>query len=439
MRPVKKNDAFILNKEQIEKVFLATSILIFALYLVAMVFSLCGSKYFILNYQNTQMDKIESWFANNHISILIHFLFSTFEFYIVLCFVLKKIAKIWYPMVFYATRILLSIPFEFSNVVNIIYPFIFYLLIPLLDQLIDYKRINIKEYGKSLLRLVIGTAITVILQAMILVIKAGYFDGQNHVMNLSATFIYAIEYDIALLVILFTISLLINREKGDSQCTTDQQAGGSSQTSKNKLRKQNTKPQLNPKQKNKIRWIYFKMYLIQLGTFFMVMVLPFLLGKVLEFLVMYVAFAISRYLLGFQYSLHFKKESLCVGVSLIVFGILSLAVPFFYIVLILAVMIGTALAVLLHLSYKYKSLYLFNKMTRPDRFAELYVLMDGDLSPHHVGIICRHRGLSHRQVELMVLFAEGNKKSFLAKKYKYVEKSIDRQIDDCLIALRENS
>ena len=432
MQPAKKTDPLILNKKQWLKVFTAMSAMVIVLYLAAMIFSLCGNKYFILNYQNAQMDQIEKWFADNHISILIHFLFSTFEFYIVLCFVLKKITRIWYPIIFYGIRVILAIPFEFPNFVNIIYPFIFYLLIPLIEQLIDHRSIDIKEYGKSLLRLTIAVGVTLILQAMILIIKAGYFDGQNHIMNLSATFIYAIEYDIALLVILYTVSLYINREKGDSICTTDQHLGGSSQTSKTQSQKSLLKKKLTKTQKNKLFWLYAKMYLIQLGTFLLVMVLPFLLGKVLEFLIMYVAFAITRYILGFQYSLHFKKESLCVSASLIVFGILSLAVPFFYVVVIMAVLIGTALAVLLHLSYKYKNLWLFNKVAKPDKFALLYTFFDGNLEKNYVKMICYYHGLDHFQTSIIIDFTRGEKISYMAKCRNYSQRMLIYKLDEAI-------
>ena len=147
---------------------------------------------------------------------------------------------------------------------------------------------------------------------------------------------------------------------------------------------------------------------------------------------MYTAFAIARYILGFSYSLHYKKEALCITVGAVVFGILSLAVPFFYVVVIMAILLGVSLAVLLHLSYKYKGFYLFNFVAKPDKFAELYVLLDGDLTPHHVKIICNHRGLDKEETEIMLLFAEGNKKSYIAKKLNYSEKTIERKINEAI-------
>lgn len=338
MKPPTKDDALILTKEQVRKVFLVTSILTISLYLVAMVFSLCGSKYFILNYQNEQMDQIENFFQEHKIMPLLSWVFTTIEFFIVCSFVCKKITRIWYVLAFYGIAMIISAIFPQTPIVFYqIYPFVFYLTIPLVEQLILTKKINGKIYLKQLIRLLIAIAITLLLQFMILIIKTGSFDGKNHIQTLSSAFIYAIEYDIALSVIFYTISLYIDGEKGDNKLwATYHNLGGSSQISMMPSQKSNTKKNLTKTQRNKLRLLYARMYLVQLGTLLLVMVLPFLLGKVFEFAVMYLSFAIVRYILGFNYSLHFKKEALCVSASLIVFGILSLVVPFFYIVLVVA-------------------------------------------------------------------------------------------------------
>lgn len=434
MRPPKKDDALILSKQQWRKLFLAMSILILSLYVVAMVFSLCGNSYFILNYQNDQMDKIENWLTNYKIMPALNYLFSTLEFFIICSFILKKRARVWYVLAYYGIRVTLAFFTRLPSVFNTIYSLTFYILIIFLEHLIENGKIIWKEIGKSAIRLIVAIGVTLILQYMILVIKSGKFDGQNHVMNLSATFIYAIEYDIALSVILMTVLLFINRGKGDSNSwTTYQPHGGSSQISTTQLPKSNIqKKNLTKTQRSKLRWLYTKMYLIQLGTFLLVMVLPFLLGKVFEFLVMYLSFAISRYILGFHYSLHFKKESLCISVGLVVFGVLSLAVPFFYVVLIIAIVMGVGLAVLLHLSYKYKSMWLLNKVARPDKFALLYTFFDGDLRERHIKIICQSKGLDHFQASLIYNYMRGEKLSYLAFKFNYSQRMVIYKLDEAI-------
>ena len=288
-----------------------------------------------------------------------------------------------------------------------------------------------------MLRYLIALVVSLVLQAMITVIKAGYFDGQNHIMNLSAHFIYAIEYDIALSVVLTTVALFLYREKGDSKLWISHTLGGSSQTSKTQSPKSNTK-NLTKTQKNKIRLLYIKLYAIQIGTFLLIMVLPFLMGKVFEFLVMYLAFAITRYILGFKYSLHFKKEAYCVSASLIVFGILSLAVPFFYALVIIAISLGVGLAIFLHLSYRYQSLWLFSKVSKVDKFAILYTFFDGDLSERHIKMICHHKGLDSKQTELIWNFMKGEKLSYLAFKFNYSQRMIIYKLDEAIDKLLQD-
>ena len=429
-----------LSKDQWRKVFLAMSIMTIILYSIAIVFSLCGSKYFILNYQNTQMDKIEAFMRSHSIMGFITCLFLTIETSIILCFTLNKIIKIWYPIIHYA--ILIAVAFIFPKAPSMFYTAIsigFYVIVIWVNQLFDNHknvlkvRFNFKRFWFEMLKLVIALAITFILQLMIYVIKAGYFSVENHVLPLSGYFIYSLEYDIALLVILYTVSLFIHREKGDSKSWAKfQDHYGSSQTSKKQSQKSLQKKVLTKTQKNKLRWLYAKVYLIQTLGFLLLMVLPFLLGKVLEFLTMYFAFAIVRYVLGFKYSLHYKKESLCIAVGVAVFGILSLAVPFFYVVMIIALTMGSGLAILLHLSYKYKGMWLFNKVSKPDKFALLYVFFDGDLSEHHVKTICKYKGLDNEQVQLIWDYVQGNKISYLAFKFNYSQRMINYKLDEAI-------
>lgn len=431
-----KTESPYLDKPQWRKLFLATSVMIVCLYLVAMAFSLCGSKYFILDYQNGQMDRIESFLTEYRLIEAFKHLFAVLEYSIILAFVIDAKPKWYYILPFYAVPVILYYSFNgLPDFVQSMIPFAFYLSIPAIEQTISnrkspYKeRFQLKKYLKCLLRLAIAVALTLLLQMVILVIKSGSFDGKYVSMNMSGDFVYAIEYDIALATILFTIGLFLNREKGDSELCTHH--GGSSQTSKRQSLKSNAR-NLTKTQRNKIRLLLLKVYLIQIGAFLLVMVLPFLLGKVFEFLVMYTAFCVARYILGFDYSLHYKKEVTCVTVGVVVFGILSLAVPFFYVVLVMAILMGVGLAIILHLSYKYKGFYLFAKVAKPDKFALLYAFFDGDLNDMHVKRMCRHKGLDDQKTRMVRDFVRGEKISYLAFKYNYSQRMFVYKLDEAI-------
>lgn len=435
-----KEDSPYLSKRQWTKVFVAFSIMILVLYIGAMIASLCGSEYFILNYQNAQMDRIEAFLESYQIMPLLNWVFTTIEFTIIIAFVLKKYPKWYYIVPFYGIAMIVSAIFPSTPILFYqLYPFAFYFIVPVINQLIEnhkslyIEKFSFKKYGIQMLRLLIAILTTFVLQFIIYGIKEGNLSLVNHIQSLSKAFIYALEYDIALSVVLYTIVLLSDKEKGDSKLwATYHNPGGSSQTSKTNSRKSTLKKNLTKTQKRKIRLLYLKMYLTQIAAFLLLMVLPFLLGKVLEFLVMYLVFAVARYILGFNYSLHYKKEVICITVGVIVFGILSLAVPFFYVILIIAVVMGISLAILLHLSYKYKGLFLFAKIAKPDKFALLYVFFDGDIRRNHVQKICKYKGLDEEHTNIIKDFMDGNKISFIAWKYHYSQRMAIYKIDESI-------
>lgn len=152
--------------------FIALSAMTLGLYLLAMIMSLCGSDYFLLSYQNAQMDSIESWLRGYGIYGLVNMLFSVIEFVIILGFMLRKFPNPLYALAFYGIQVGLAF-IHMPSIAYTLYPFAFYLAIPLIDQLICCRKIDWKAYGKALLRLLMTVPVTMVLQVMIHVIKTG--------------------------------------------------------------------------------------------------------------------------------------------------------------------------------------------------------------------------------------------------------------------------
>lgn len=84
-----KDNEFI-SRKKVKQLFLATSIMVLGLYVIAMICSLLGLKTFILNYQNSTMDKIEEFLHQYSLYPFASDVFLTIEFFIVLSFVLQK-------------------------------------------------------------------------------------------------------------------------------------------------------------------------------------------------------------------------------------------------------------------------------------------------------------------------------------------------------------
>lgn len=118
-----KTESPYLDKSQWRKLFLALSIMTICLYIVAMVFSLCGSDIFIMNYQNAQMDRIEKFFHTYSLYPLLANLFITLEFVIVLFFVLNKMPKWYYILIFYSLPLAIHYSIGgFPQIVHTLYP-----------------------------------------------------------------------------------------------------------------------------------------------------------------------------------------------------------------------------------------------------------------------------------------------------------------------------
>ena len=433
MKLFNKTNSPYLSKLELRKIFLAISVMTLILYSIAMIVSLCGSDIFIVKYQNESMDRIEAFMTKHSIQSLLSWMFATLEFSIITSFITKKRCKWYYVVGYYIIPVIIAfifpqIPSTFYTILTIF----FYVIVILIDSFVFKNEHKGKKFGFEMLMLLISQVVAYTLQLMIYIIKAGYFSVENHRMTMSAHFIYAIEYDIALSVLLFTIALYIDKEKGDSGLwVTYHTQSGFSQTSKTKSQRLSLM-NLSKKQKNRLIWLYVRLYLIQVLGFTFIMVLPFLMGKVLEFLVMYLAFAVIRYILGFKYSLHFKNEFLCISVGAVVFGIFTLAVPFFYVEIIIAVLLGSGLATFLHLSYKYKGFWLFAKMAKPDKFATLFVLFDGNLEKQYVLRTCKFAGISDEDSKIVFEYVEGNKLSYISHKYNYSIKTLDRKLNDAI-------
>ena len=165
------------------------------------------------------------------------------------------------------------------------------------------------------------------------------------------------------------------------------------------------------------------------------MILPFLFGKVFEFLLMYLCFAIVRYILGFKYSLHYTSEMICITVGVVTFGLLTLIVPHFAVDVVLAVLFGTTLGILLHLSYKYKSMNKFMEKIGKDRFAELYVIFNGNFNPAYIKRMCNHYMLTLEETNIVSDYIAGEKISYLAYKYSYGKTRFNEILDEIIAKL----
>ena len=429
-----EKDEHFLTKKQWRKVLLATSIIIIAVYVVAMFCSFFGSDYFIFNYTNEWTDKVEEFLRAHDLYSFLMWGFNTVETFIISFFVLKQKPKRYLLLAYYA------LPFSFALIPNAkeipsfvwtLYSTLGCLALCLLQNIIN---VEYRKLPFTLLRFFLALVVDFLFQFAIYQIKSGVFSVTNHIPTLVETLCYTLELDIALSIVLLTIALFLDKEKGEQLCQTYLHHGSSSQTLTKHSQRSKWKT-LTKKTKRKIIFLYVRITMCQTGGFLLLMILPFLFGKVFEFLLMYLCFAIVRYILGFKYSLHYTSEMICITVGVVTFGLLTLIVPHFAVDVVLAVLFGTTLGILLHLSYKYKSMNKFMEKIGKDRFAELYVIFNGNFNPAYIKRMCNHYMLTLEETNIVSDYIAGEKISYLAYKYSYGKTRFNEILDEIIAKL----
>lgn len=416
-----------IEKPKLCKILGLNLILMVVLYGIAIILTLTGHDYFITQYHNDTLQLIQDKLTEWHLIYFINGLFATIESAIIQFYILKRKPNIF---VLLGIFISFSLLMTFHLLPNWAYTLIItclYLLIPLL-----YKEYRSKNYLKILIRLVIIMIITFVLQYAIKVIKTNSIYLIQEVCPLSILFILNVEYYLALSLVVAWLMLM---QEGVLKLWTAGAHGGSSQTSRTKLWKSNQKTTTNltNKQKRKLRLLYARLFITQSLGFLFVMLFPILIGKWLEFMIVYLSFALTRYVLGFKKSLHFKREIICISVAAVLFWFITLITPSFNIILIIAILYGIGLATLLHFTYRYKRLYLFKSVANKDRYAEFYMALNADMSEHKVRITCNHFNISKDDTEMLVLYLCNKEKiSYIAYKFKITEMTVNRHLDDIL-------
>lgn len=416
-----------IEKPKLCKILGLNLILMVVLYGIAIILTLTGHDYFITQYHNDTLQLIQDKLTEWHLIYFLESLFIVIESTIIQFYIIQKKPNIFVLVGMFIviglcqTFKLLPI-WSYSLIITI-----FYLVLPLF-----YKEYRNKNYWKPFVRLLIIMVVTFILQYVIKVIKGNLLEFKQDVIPLSLVFIFNVEYYLALALI---ISWLVLMQEGVSKLWTAGIHGGSSQTSRTKLWKSNPKTTTNltNKQKRKLRLLYARLFITQSLGFLFVMLFPIIIGKWLEFMIVYLSFALTRYVLGFKKSLHFKREIICISVAAVLFWFITLITPSFNIILIIAILYGVGLATLLHFTYRYKRLYLFKSVANKDRYAEFYMTLNADMSEHKVRITCNHFNISKDDTEMLVLYLCNKEKiSYIVYKFKITEMTVNRHLDDIL-------
>ena len=372
--PIDYNSPLGINKREWTRVLGVNLALLLAVYAVALICTLCGSDLFLLNFHSDDLQRIEETLRGWNVFFLLQMALSVPEEVIVLCYSLKTKPKWWWPLAFFA--------YALSNY------FIFRLAIGhapswlasangisfAIGFVAIYGKFKIKKRWDDYARLGISLAVTFILQGAISVLRTASARLYQNTIENSVLFALLIEYNLALALTLGFLTALIPWRKGEEKWTTTEVLGGSSPTTTKMLPKPSkiARTDLPPRQKKRLRWLKIKFIIVQTLALIVISALPWLTGRPIEYTIVYVSFCLTRMVLGFTRSLHFKSELLCVTVGALTFWGLTYLTPNVETSIILSLCYGAGLALGFRLYWELHDLMMYKKAAKTDRFAMLY-------------------------------------------------------------------
>lgn len=256
--------------------------------------------------------------------------------------------------------------------------------------------------------------------------------------SISNAFLFALnfEYDIALVLSLVFLSLVLpfGHKKGDEKCPTIPDASGSSPTSMNSLPKNSpkkkTKTELSPTAKKRLRLLKIKVFTLQTIAIIVIAFFPWIVGRPVEFSLVYASFYLTRMTLGFSRSLHFKSELACISIGAVTFWLLTFLAPSISVCVIMALVYGSATAIIFRLYWELHDLLLYKKASKMDRYAMLYTAFKGNTIERHIVGVMRAKGYGKDDIHIIVLYMDRIKVEGIAAEMNYSKRFIESKITD---------
>lgn len=420
-----------ITKKEWTRVVGANLALLLIVYLIALVTTLCGSDFFLLKVDGGAIAALEDTLRSWNVLFLLQILFLVVEETIIVSFVAFSKPRFWWPIAYFAVYLCLYLSFAYSmgsipSWLPLTSGFLFALAMGLIEARKDWK-----SWWKPVVRLLIAFAISLCLNMLISEFRLKLV-GLGLIFPTTDVFYLSLEYYLALALSLGFIALLITREKGEAKCRIPRPAGGSSPTSTKcspkPLPKNNS--QLPPSLLKKAKRIRAMAFAAQTAALIAISLFPIIVGKGTEFAIMYVSFCLTRLILGFKKSLHFKSEMLCISAGALVFWGLTLLIPSHEAILIVSVAYGCGLALGFRLYWELHDLRLYRLAAKSDRKAMLYCAFKGNVEPRHIKGVMRVRGYGDKEIRMVVSYMSGLKIEAIAHDEKYAKITIDKALTE---------
>lgn len=415
----------IFGEDKFFKLVLTLNILIYLVLLTGLIFTLSGSNYFLISYDNSSLNSFQTFCETYGLKEYVDLLFLLIETNIILLFIHKKFnLRVLITNILIIGYSILSLYAPIPTfTINI------FLILCVFISALCYK--DKKRIISNVINFFISAISVFILELLINYIKLKQINF-NEDLEFNIIFNCYIDYLICLSTTLYLVALI--KERRTIKCLkrehseTSHLVGSSSQNIKK--RRHSTSIETIKKKSNFTFNLRF--YLEQLMGLLLIILFPIVTGKFVEYIFIYLTFIITRAILGFNKSIHFEKESVCIFLALIIFWLITFFVPSFNINFTIAIILGFILAVFLHFSYKVNRLTMFMKVANKDRFATFYCILEGDLSSEYIEAVSYKIGLNELDIKILTLFMQRNKISYIAKTLGYDNITINRHLDDIM-------
>lgn len=432
--PIDYSNPLGISKKEWTKVLGANLALLLLVYAVALICTLCGSDLFLLNFVNDDLQRVEETLRGWGVYPLVQTLFATIEAMIMTCFVAKAKPKWWLPVAYFGVLCLLNILLTavlgqapswitFATTLACVISGIF---------LLKKER---DRWFVYLYRLAICYAFTFILNEAIGLFRTLCFGVWKIDYSNSALFALNAEYELALGLLLGFMTLILPSSKkgGNESCPTFPDASGSSPTTKNSSPKNSkiARTNLPPKFRKRLLWLKAKVIIIQTTSLIVIAALPWFGGRPVEFALVYASFCITRVILGFSRSLHFKSELACVTLGALCFWALTFLAPSAEASIIMSLVYGAGLALGFRLYWELHDLMMYRKASKTDRYAMLYVVFKGNVSPKHINGVMRAKGYSDKiEIEMVQMYMRKDKVEYIASYFTFAKITVEKKLTE---------
>lgn len=424
-----------ISKKEWTKVLGVNLALLLLVYAIALVCTLCGSDLFLLNFHSDDLQRIEETLRGWGVYPLVQAGFATVEATIMSCYVSKAKPKWWFPIAYFGLLVGMTCLLYFAF--NLDTSWLTFVSTAMFIVLAIFAFNNFKPSEKwfvYLFRFAICYAITFILNGGITLFRNGYAKLWDTFPN-SAFFALSVEYDLALALAFafLTIAVPWTKKGGNGSCLTSLDASGSSPTMKKWSLKSSkiAKTNLPPKIRKRLLWLKAKVIIVQTTSLIVIAALPWFGGRPVEFALVYASFCITRLILGFSHSLHFKSEFICITAGALCFWALTFLTPSVEVLIILSLCYGAGLALGFRLYWELHDLMMYKKASKTDRYAMLYVVFKGNVNPKHINGVMRAKGYSDKiEIEMVQMYMRKDKVEYIASYFSFAKITVEKKLTE---------